>query len=351
MRWLQQSEPNLQFENNLGALPFTAKYVSRNEALSLLGDDRLFALINFAAPEKIDPLPQDPRCITIPLELLGDQGDDDLAFEAWFSRDAFKTGYYDGISYTITDDFIFGCIKTNEVDFPNIKTLGYDMYQRILGFTDAKGYPYILRAWNYLSSITRVDHDLERYQAFCVGRHDAFQLLPSFKGIFPAASTIGTRPDGSTLIYFIAAQGPGAQIENPRQVSAFKYPPLYGPRSPTFSRAIYKNWNGSHHVYISGTASVVGHETCHCDDARLQLEETLRNIEALALSLSEKHGVPIKGLLDMSLFKVYIRNEDDFDAIRWLIRSKLSDAVPCIYLKGDICRKDLLLEIEALYFK
>ena len=71
------------------------------------------------------------------------------------------------------------------------------------------------------------------------------------------------------------------QIENPRQLSASLYPPRYGLRSPMFARAaLVPNGRGAQ-LLVSGTASIVGHESLHIGDPERQLEETARNFEAL----------------------------------------------------------------------
>ncbi|WP_455218115.1 chorismate transformation enzyme, FkbO/Hyg5 family [Kaarinaea lacus] len=341
----------IRCNDNQEEQPFFVKYISPREAESLREEDRLLALIHYVSPENIPALPPNDRYLSVPLEPLGMTGNNDSCIEAWFSRDASESGFEDGIAYAITEDYLFGYLQLDEDSFSELKTLGYDLYQRILRFIEKRDYPYILRAWNYISDITGLDHDLERYQAFCAGRHDAFKSITSFENILPAASAIGTSSSGYASIYFIAASEKGIQIENPRQVSAFRYPPQYGERSPSFSRAIFKKWGEHYHVYVSGTASVVGHETKHAGNVQLQLEETLRNIEALLGTLSEKEQLHIDWKQDLSMLKIYIRNREDYESIRKYVESVVGNDVPCLYLEGDICRSDLLLEIEALYFK
>ncbi len=138
-------------------------------------------------------------------------------------------------------------------------------------------------------------------------------------------------------------------MENPRQVSAFHYPPQYGPRSPTFSRAMVKDWGAGKHLYISGTASIIGHESRHRDNVLPQLTETLRNMSTLVHSAETEHGVAIHTLAELSQVKVYVRDEQDHAAVRSHIHEQLGKEVPVIYLGGDLCRKNLLVEVEGLY--
>jgi chorismate lyase/3-hydroxybenzoate synthase len=136
------------------------------------------------------------------------------------------------------------------------------------------------------------------------------------------------------VTYFLAAREPGLQVENPRQVAAYRYPPEYGPKSPSFSRAtIWKD-----RVFVSGTSSVLGHATAHHDDVSAQLEETLRNIEMVLA----RTGRSLENVISA---KTYIRRADDHD----LVASRLDGLLPSnVYLQADICRADLLLEIECV---
>jgi len=147
------------------------------------------------------------------------------------------------------------------------------------------------------------------------------------------------------MIYFLAAREAAKPIENPRQVSAYAYPPLYGPSSPSFSRA---GWHGSDTagtLFISGTASIVGHETRHHGDIHGQIAETLENLKALIAhagpALAEAHPE------DWAL-KIYLRDPLYFAAAEPAITAMFGAASQRLYLHAEICRPDLLIEIEAV---
>ena len=145
-------------------------------------------------------------------------------------------------------------------------------------------------------------------------------------------------------LYALAGRDAGEQIENPRQISAFHYPPEYGPRSPSFSRAVLKHWgNGCYHLYISGTASVVGHASRH-DHLKAQLDETLVNLATLLTEASRRAATS----LHPALFRVYVRTDSDPAPLRERIVQAFGSAVPMVFLRGDICRRELLIEIEGL---
>ncbi|HEX8252070.1 MAG TPA: Rid family hydrolase, partial [Thermoanaerobaculia bacterium] len=174
----------------------------------------------------------------------------------------------------------------------------------------------------------------ERYQLFCAGRHDAFVEAGYHHDVdLPAASAVGM-PGRGVIAYYLAAREPGMQVENPRQIAAYKYPPQYGVKSPSFSRATV--WNDT--VFVSGTASVLGHATVHPGDVTAQLEETLHNIDAVLAQTG-------RSLENVISAKTYIRNASDYDVIASRLAPVFANN---IYVEADICRADLLLEIEAV---
>ncbi|MBU6426451.1 MAG: hypothetical protein KGQ69_08970 [Rhodospirillales bacterium] len=189
-----------------------------------------------------------------------------------------------------------------------------------------------------MSEITQETDGLERYRRFNIGRHRAFctrlqEPLP------PAASGVGGT-HGASVIYFLAARDPARPIENPRQISAFAYPPLYGPQSPSFSRASIYQSDSSTVMFISGTASIVGHESLHPGDLNRQTEETIANLQALI------DAAGITGLGNWS-FKIYLRDPAYHATVDSALIAAFGPASERLHLHGEICRRELLLEIEA----
>ncbi len=99
-------------------------------------------------------------------------------------------------------------------------------------------------------------------------------------------------------------------------------------------------------MFVSGTASIVGHETMHCGDVSAQTRETLTNIDAL---LEETNRIVGSGryALDDLKFKVYVRRASDFAATMRVLSAALDASTTIVYLQADVCREDLLVEIEA----
>ncbi|MBE2294427.1 MAG: hypothetical protein IAF00_05725, partial [Phycisphaerales bacterium] len=233
--------------------PFQMLYCDEIQAADALNDERLLALIRYREP--VVPV-QDPRVSIIPLAELGGAA----TAEVWLSAQPVRTGVTHGVSHVGNDELLFLQLHLDEYASDALQALTALAYQRLLATMRALGYPHLLRVWNYFPAINQEYGDLERYRAFCVGRHQVLTAeLAEFETHLPAASALGTDvPD--LRLYALASRTAGIQIENPRQTSAFRYPSQYGPRSPSFSRAILQAWGKrQHHLYISGTASIVGY--------------------------------------------------------------------------------------------
>ncbi|MFD0649055.1 hypothetical protein ACFQ2Y_10805 [Streptomyces malaysiensis subsp. malaysiensis] len=135
---------------------------------------------------------------------------------------------------------------------------------------------------------------------------------------------------------------------------AYHYPKRYGPRAPRFARATYLPSRaadgGGGQVFVSGTASVLGHETAHEGDLVKQCRLALENIE-LVISGGNlaAHGISAgHGLMALRNIKVYVRRAEDVPAVREICREAFSPDADIVYLTVDVCRSDLLVEIEGV---
>jgi chorismate lyase / 3-hydroxybenzoate synthase len=258
------------------------------------------------------------------------------------------------LHYRYSDDLLFGSLTIAE---QTIEARGEEgallrateiAYQEIFDVLDETGHRHLIRIWNYLPDINAQAGGDERYRHFNSARQTAFRKSGrAIMGTVPAACALGS-PSGSPIsIYFLAARRPPKMIENPRQTSAYHYPPKFGKHSPIFSRACVWGEAGSGRLFISGTASIVGHETIHRGDVVAQTRETLVNIGALLEEANRVVGAARYSLDGLKL-KVYVRNPADFDAIEATLSGLLSPAAGIVYLQADVCRDDLLVEIEAV---
>lgn len=264
--------------------------------------------------------------------------------EVWTVNAAVETGRSGNIGWARTADFLFGSYRQPNHE-NGLEAGTFDAYQELFALLEAQRVPNLLRIWNYFSAINADEDDgLERYKHFCVGRHDAFVQCGRLNAPdIPAATAVGSK-GGEFVLYFLAATRGGRAVENDRQVSAYDYPPQYGPRSPLFARATQVAWLKDPQLFISGTASIVGHASICLGDAEQQAAETLKNISRV-LGLAFPQGGNFSLLRAL---KVYIRHERDFPVIRSVVENAVGSEVPCLYLLADICRSELLLEIEAI---
>ena len=204
----------------------------------------------------------------------------------------------------------------------------------------------MVRAWNYVSDINAGKGDQERYKQFCLGRHNAFTHAGYNSRDFPAATVVGHKSE-EAVIYMFASKEPCRHFENPQQTSAYQYPRIYGPQSPSFARATFYGDTENGLVCLSGTASIIGHATQRKGDVEGQVSVSLDNLEKLMDSIAEQ--IVVKKPAPPNILKVYIRNPEQLDAVNKVIRKHFDEQTQVAYLRADICRADLLVEIEAVY--
>lgn len=325
--------------------PVVCRIVSRASALRRLREDpRSLAMIDFSAegPRATD---EDPRRLQVPLARL----DPGAEVELWLSRSEVVCGRHGRIAYTRNEELLMAWTWMPEARAGELEASVAAVYAELLDLIEGQGYGYPFRTWTYLHDITGTEGTLNRYQAFCKGRYAGIGGVTR-PALLPAATVIGSQVPGM-LVYVLAGRAPPRQLENPRQVSAFRYPRRYGPQSPSFSRAIVKPWVSEGHpqLYISGTASIVGHESVHEADLLRQLDEILRNLQTLISSPGRDRLPGLNALADLTALKIYLRDVQDTAIVTQVLRARLGPATPLLFLHGEVCRSELLLEIEALY--
>jgi enamine deaminase RidA (YjgF/YER057c/UK114 family) len=277
-------------------------------------------------------------------------------FEVWRTAGTLRSGRHGRVHYRSSDGVLFGGLSLPESSHATgaernlaLRRAVSDAYAEMFGCLEAAGLQRPLRIWNYLADINRVDDGVERYRVFNEARQQAFRSVGQGVRIdVPAACALGA-PTGQPLtMYFIACeQDPGIALENPRQVAAYDYPPEYGVYSPSFARATLANGSTGRMLFISGTASIVGHRTLHVGDVAAQARETLVNVRAVVAEANRVAGAPLYDMRQL-LYKVYVRHPGDQDAVAAVLQSEVCPAQPVLYLQADICRADLLVEIEAV---
>jgi len=207
---------------------------------------------------------------------------------------------------------------------------------------------HLYRFWNFVPQINGKTDGLENYRSFVLGRHEAFseRFGRSASSRMPAATGVGL-DDDSLVVCFLAGRTEPAHFENPNQVPAYQYPGDYGPRPPSFARGTRVSVSGSRLFFVAGTASVLGHTSVGSGDLRHQIDVTMKNLESLSvqMGLSSPLG---KGQGYRRSFRIFLRNAGDIETAVGLLNAVLLEpGDEVVWLRSDICRRDLDIEIEA----
>jgi chorismate lyase / 3-hydroxybenzoate synthase len=272
--------------------------------------------------------------------------------EVWRADGPVQQGHSEGIHWRRSGDVLYGVIELHENDgaaardASPLQSASRLVYERLFALLRAQGTPHLWRVWNYLARINGESQGLERYRQFNLGRFDAFvQAQRKTGGQVPAACAIGVE-DGPLSVAFLAGDSPVVPLENPRQVSAWRYPTRYGPQAPTFSRAALAYPRGQEVLFISGTASIVGHATVHAGDVAAQCRETVRNLESVVAEANRQARSARPFSLAGLSHRAYVRHASDAETVRRTLQPLLGDS-DLVCVQADICRSDLLVEVES----
>jgi chorismate lyase / 3-hydroxybenzoate synthase len=326
--------PRLQVEYAHAATP--AALLDAGDVLAVLG-------FGNDAPQL-----DDPRYLRVPLQPHGE-----APFEVWHGNAPVSRGRDGDIRWSTDGQLLFGAIEIDEAPFAvdgksGIEDAAAHAYARLVEFVRGSETPHLLRIWNYLDAITLGEGDAERYREFCVGR--ARGLGDFDAQSLPAATAIGRCDDARVVqVYWLAARAPGTPVENPRQVSAYRYPRQYGRQQPSFARAMLPPAGSAMPLLLSGTASVVGHATAHVGELLAQLDETFNNFDALlGAARARQPSLPAQFGPGTRL-KVYVRDRDDIATVADALDRRLGDTVPRVLLHAAICRRELAVEIDGVH--
>ncbi|MGH8495490.1 MAG: hypothetical protein ACREVN_05095 [Gammaproteobacteria bacterium] len=286
--------------------------------------------------------PDDP-VFPLFIERLGDAPLD----EVWYTGGQVTGGQWAGIRFVESGCYLAAHLRFDLSDAHRIDEVACQAYRRLLDLVRRRGYPNLLRVWNLFPGINAGDGDLERYRQFSLGRAHALDALGYRDRKLPAGTAIGTDPGTPLTVSLLAGALQSRAVENPRQTSAYRYPRQFGPRSPSFSRAVMLKLDGSHRLLISGTASIVGYESRH-DSVERQIRETFCNIEALVAHAAAQANCAATGLIDGdACFRLYLRRREDLPAAEAALSTHFAARKQIVFLRGDICRRELMLEVEG----
>jgi len=270
-------------------------------------------------------------------------------YECWWYRgDVIHKGYGD-IRIAECDDYAFVVLQREDAPAEGFRAHTYAAYRDLLEAVKGTGHGHLVKIWNCFSDINFGDGDAEKYRQFSFGRAEAFEEVGIFDKSVPAGTAVGS-PDGGLSIIALVSKHDFFPAENPRQVSAYRYPREYGPKSPKFSRGGCIATQDHHLFLISGTAAIIGHESAHPYETHLQIEETLENLERLTGAMSDTPGDRPRLELDGgSILRVYLRDTGDLEQVAARLRQHLGNVGDnIVFLHADICRRELMIEIDGV---
>lgn len=232
----------------------------------------------------------------------------------------------------------------------------YQVVAKLLGSSPTK---HPVRFWNHIPNI-RADMGagLDRYMAFNVGRHKAFSEWYGAANLSHAVATgtgVGCR-GSDVVIHVLACDHGGVNVANPRQKQPAEYSARSGPCPPCFSRAtVLARQERRRFVFLGGTASIVGEETTHVGDLPGQLDETFDNLRLLLQRCGEvplgSNNAPAarKGsLASIKELRVYLVDSRTTSTIEQAIAEVMPGARKIEMIQTELCRPDLLVEVEGI---
>jgi len=239
-----------------------------------------------------------------------------------------------------------------------------EAFDQVKAVLDAENmsFNHLVRQWNYVGEILEVKNEFQKYQIFNEVRSENYHKYRSVPG-YPAATGVGMKHGGVILDFYAIKPEKPLQIipvDNPDQVNPYWYEqkvlkgiPVSGKvkkQPPQFERAVIISDSLNATIFISGTASIIGQDTVGIEDVEKQTLVTIENIDKLADTnrFSKITGKAELNTPELILLRVYIKKQEDFEKVKSICKKRFP-GVPVIYIEADICRDDLLVEIEAEY--
>jgi len=247
-------------------------------------------------------------------------------------------------------------------DILNQSNQAFNQLQTILS-DESMDFSDIIRQWNYIEQITKTidqDHSTsQHYQIFNDVRSKFYQQS-NFRNGFPAATGIGM-DSGGIIIDIIAVkfeeEGSIVAIKSPVQLDAYSYTKEvlaennfmndFCRTTPKFERAKVTTTHGNKWIFISGTAAIIGQSSLIEYTVEHQTEMTIQNILSLISTDNlQKNGFETNKKASVSYLRVYVKFTSDIQQVR-SICLKYFPQIPISFVVADICRPELLVEIEG----
>ena len=108
-------------------------------------------------------------------------------------------------------------------------------------------------------------------------------------------------------------------------------------------------------LLVGGTASIVGEDSLHDRDARQQALETFENLAELrgrgappGSMARDGHEAPRAAFDAFTELRVYIVRDTDAPLLREMVAERFGRTARIEFAQADLCRRELLVEIEGL---
>jgi len=260
---------------------------------------------------------------------------------------------------------IIACGLGSEKETTDIYLQSIDAFEQMhnILLVENMDFSNVVRQWNYIENIIGYSSNNQHYQIFNDVR-SAFYGQSHFRHGYPAATGIGMET-GGVIIDFIALREKSNTsvnpLKSPVQNDAHQYSrevlahnekdQVAAETTPKFERAKAIVTNNKCFIYVSGTAAIKGQHSFSSNDVSAQTRLTLDNIIQLVSieNLKNNNINFLSSNLTPSYLRVYIKNISDYFKVKDICESYVEN-IPVIYLKADICRPELLVEIEGMFF-
>ncbi len=210
-----------------------------------------------------------------------------------------------------------------------------------------------VRFWNHLPAIHQtMDEQRDRYMVFNAGRFralaDWFGGADQLAGRVATASGVGHQ-GADFIVHCLALVDRGRSIENPQQIPAFRYSRKYGPRPPCFARAtlVRLGETSASILLVGGTASICGEQSVYLDQLLGQFRQTLSNLASLVRA-ADPTVAEADALQTFESVRIYFPTLSDAPAIEQHAAAAFTNARQIELIQADLCRADLLVEIEGV---
>ena len=217
----------------------------------------------------------------------------------------------------------------------------FDTINRIL-HSQGLEYTNVVRTWIYLSDILDWYAD---FNSVRTAKYREFNIIPGDivpseidRFYLPASTGIGGKnPAGASGISDVLAVDGDIRIDvlpGLSQKSAYRY-------GSAFSRGLCIHENDHRQVLVSGTASIDNRgRSLYPNNIEGQIKRTLE----VVASLLDESGA---GLIDIKSATVFLKRPDDLSVFHNVAESFGLSDLPAIYTIADICREELLFEMDA----